>query len=311
MFMIFRTIVIIIQHLWLYMYYNNKEKDMKKEKYDYLINDKQHDLTLYKAGNLESKKIIFVFSGAYRLTCDTYIQKTVNDLLLKKWISDNYQIIVVEKLDNLGIMIYKDISNYIRFLNKQIKIDELIMLGFSSGGVTASHVMALLQDLKFKKTIITYDTPYHVLHNVFSFENNLFLRIDFYFYYIVYNSYLNYYNYENIKNFVKYDKWSCGASELIEMIKKIHKIDYKELDYLSGFNFHQDKNTNLKNIYCYYDSIVDSEICKKYIKNNIKNLKIQNFIIYEIGHCSNIQIDEIYNYIYYKSPSNEIYEHYY
>lgn len=308
MLMIFRTIVIIIQHLFLSMYYNDKEKNMKKEKYDYLINDKQQDLTIYKGGNVSSKKVIFVFSGAYRLTCDSYIQKAVNDLLLKKWISDNYQIIVVEKLDSLGFMIYKDVSNYIKFLNKQIEIDELIMLGFSSGGVIASHVMALMQDLKFKKTIITYDTPYHVLDNVLSFKQNLFLRIDFYFYYIVYKSYLNYHNYENIKEFVKYDKWNYGAVELIEMIKKIHKIDYKELDFISGFNFNQDKNTNLKNIYCYYDSIVNSEICKNYIKNNIKNVKMENFIIYEIGHCSNIQIDEIYNYIYLKSSSNDIYE---
>jgi hypothetical protein len=308
MLMIFRTIVIIIQHLLLSIYYKNKEKNMKKENYEYLLDDKKQDLTIYKGGNLESKKIIFVFSGAYRLTFDTYIQKAVNDLLLKKWINENYQIIVVEKLDNLGIMIYKDISNFIRSLNKKMEIEELIILGFSSGGVIASHVMSLMQDLKCKKTIITYDTPYHVLENVLSFEKNLFLRIDFYFYYIVYKSYLNYYNYENIKEFVKYDKWNYGASELIEMIKKIHKIDYEELHNISGFNFHQDKNTNLKNIYCKYDSIVNSEICKKYIKKNINNLKMKNFIIYGIGHCSNIQIDEIYNYIYLNSSSNNIYE---
>jgi hypothetical protein len=301
MFMIFRTIVIIIQHILLSIYYNNKEKNVKKEKYEYLINDVKQDLTIYKCGNLESKKIILVFSGAYRLTYDSYLQKTVEDLLSKKWIKNNYQIIVIEKLDNLGIMMYKDVSKYLIKLNDKIKITDLIMLGFSSGGVVASHIMALLKDLEFKKTIITYDTPYHVLDNVLSFEKNWFLRTDFYFYYIVYKSYLNYYNYENIKEIVKYKKWNCGASELIEMITTIHNISYEELHYISGFNFNQTKKTNLKNIYCYYDSIVDKEVCKKYIKNNINNLLINNFIIYEIGHCSNIQIDEIFDYIYYNS----------
>ena len=305
MLIFFRTIIIILQHLFLGMYYKDKEKNVKKEKYEYLIDNKKQDLTIYKGGNLESKKIILVFSGAYRLTYESYVQKAVDDLLSKKWINNNYQLMVIEKMDNINIMIYKDVSKYLIELNKKIEIEELIMLGFSSGGVVASHIMFLLKDLKFKKTIITYDTPYHVLENVLSFKKNLFLRTDFYFYYIVYQSYLNYYNYENIKEIVKYKKWNSGAIELIEMIQKIHNIHYKELNYIAGFNFNQENNTKLKNIYCYYDAIVNKEVCKQYIKTNSKNKLMENFIIYEIGHCSNIQIDEIFNYIYFNSFNDE------
>ena len=289
MFFLISLLVFVIQHIYLYIYYNNPAAITKyKEVFSYTLHDEHHDLTIYKCGNLYSNKILFILSGAYTLCFDTYVQKMVSYLLVIDYIRNNYQIIIIEKLNKSSIVMYDDISKYLLDLNNQIKIEELTMLGLSSGGVIASHALALLKLLNCKKQIITYDTPYQVLENVLSFENNQIYRLDYYLYSVVYKTYKNHYNFDKIKDFVRYDKLTNGASDFIKMIKQIHNFSDEEMYFRTGFNFDQDKDTKIINMYSVNDPIVNREDCMKYIETNKCNLTVIHDVINEIGHCSDM-----------------------
>ena len=286
-------IVTLIQHVYLYYVYNNTENTSKIEKYIYNLYDEQYDLTVYKNGNLQSNKILLILAGSYMMCFDTYVQKILTDLLDIGFIKNNYQIIIIEKLDKTSIMLYEDISKYLLDLDMRLQIEELTILGFSSGGVISSHVMSLLKPLKCKKMIITYDTPYQVLENVLSFEKNILYRIDYYLYSVVYKTYLNHYDYEKIKDFVRYDKIVNSASDFVRMIQQIHNFTDEELYFRTGFNFDQEKETKIINIYCKYDALVNREISMKYIETHRGENNVEHEMINAIGHCSYLHSSNI------------------
>jgi hypothetical protein len=289
MFFITILLVIIIQHIYLYIFYKDAHKFADKiELFTYNLEKEEHDLTVYKCGNLQSNKILFILSGSYTLCFDTYVQKMVSDLLVIDYIKNNYQIIIIEKLNKSSIVMYDDISIYLLHLNDQIKIEELTILGFSSGGVIASHALSLLKLLHCKKRIITYDTPYQVMENVLSFENNTIYRLDYYLYSVVHETYKNHYNYDKIKEFVRYDKLTNGASDFVKMIKQIHNFSDEEMYFRTGFNFDQDKDTKIINMYSKYDALVNRDISMKYTESNKKEFNVIHDTIAAIGHCSDM-----------------------
>jgi hypothetical protein len=212
----------------------------------------------------------------------------VSDLLVIDYIKNNYQIIIIEKPNKSSIVMYDDISIYLLHLNDRIKIEELTILGFSSGGVIASHALALLKSLRCKKQIITYDTPYQVMENVLSFENNTIYRLDYYLYTVVHETYKNHYNYDKIKEFVRYDKLTNGASDFVKMIKQIHQFSDEEMYFRTGFNFDQDKDTKIINMYSKYDAIVNRDISMKYTEKNKGSFTVIHDAIAAIGHCSDM-----------------------
>jgi hypothetical protein len=254
-------------------------------------------------GNLHSNKVILFLSGSFQFTFDIYIQKMITDLLVVDYIKNTYQLIVFEKTDKQSFICAPDLQNYIHCLNGQIKVDELTLFGFSSGGVIASHALSLLKDLKCKKKIITYDTPYQVMENVLSYKNtNWLYRPDIYFHYIIMKTYLKHYNYNEIKQFLKHDNWTDGAAEFLQIIFKIHNLTDDEFTILSGFNFDQDANTKIIEIYCENDPIVNREISDTYIKKYSNDFKIKSDCKKCIGHCSdmwspNFDIISIVNHI--------------
>jgi len=201
----------------------------------------------------------------------------------------DHQLIVYEKLDKQSFIVSPDVTNYILHLNKQVEISDLILIGYSSGGVIASHVMSALGELKCKKKIITYDTPYQVLDNVLAFENYMFFRLDYLFYRTVYNVYLNHYNYNDIKQHLNPGRWCSGSKDLLKLCYAVHN-NYTEEKYraLTGFNFNQDKETKIFEIYCEYDPVVDREISDNYIKQHSKEHRVIKISKKTIGHCSDV-----------------------
>lgn len=289
MFFLVILLVVVIQHIYLYIFYNNPTAITEnKEVFSYTLHDENHELIVYKCGNLQSNKILFILSGSYMLCFDTYVQKIVSDLLVIDYIKNNYQIIIIEKINKSSIVMYDDISKYLLHLNDQIKIEELTMMGFSSGGVIASHALALLKSLNCKKQIITYDTPYQVMENVLSFENNQIYRLDYYLYSVVYKTYKKHYNFDKIKEFVRYDKLTNGATDFVKMIKQIHNFSDEEMYFRTGFNFNQDKDTKIINMYSVNDPIVNRVVSMKYIEGNKKDFNVIHDIIPAISHCSDM-----------------------
>ena len=157
----------------------------------------------------------------------------------------SYKIIVLEKLDKTSIIAHDDICKYINELNKT-GIDELILLGFSSGGVIASHVMTRLTHITCNKKLITYDTPFQVMDTVCCFQNNWICRLDYYFYYVVYNVYKNHYDYNNIQSWLTS---SVGDSiSMVKLIKNIHGFTDEQMYNITGFNMNLNPNIKIINI---------------------------------------------------------------
>lgn len=288
--------VVILHNIYMIINHNNVNaiKECSKEVFKYVLDEdtitQVNNLTLYKLGNQKSKRIILLLSGAFRVTFDVYVQKMVTDLVAIDYIKNTYQLIVCEKMDKQTFVSIKDYTKYVIELNNQIQLDELTIIGFSTGGVIASHIMHSCKSIICKKKIITYDTPYQVIENVLSFENYLFYRPDYYFYHVIYKTYLDHYNYEEIKQYVKHEKWTDGSIKFLMMMFAIHNLTYKELYELSSFNFHQETETQIIQIYCKKDPIVNREICDKYIKENMYKFKgkMKNDCKKCIGHCSDM-----------------------
>jgi hypothetical protein len=309
MFSLFIWILIVILHnVYLYLYHNDVTSipTCKKEEFKYILDNETvlHKSTIYRMGNLQSNKVILFLSGSFQQTFDIYIQKLITDLLVVDYIKNTYQLIVFEKTDKQSFICAPDLRKYIHNFNDQREIEELTLFGFSSGGVIASHTLSLLKGLKCKKKIITYDTPYQVLNNVLSYEKtNWLYRPDIYFHYVIIKTYANHYNNDEIKQFIKHENWTDGAAEFLQMIFKIHDLTDDEFYNLSGFNFDQDKDTKIIEIYCENDPIVNRELSDTYIKNNKTiGTNIISDCKKSIGHCSdmwspNFDIISIVNHI--------------
>jgi len=293
--MFYWLFITILHNIYLILFNSNVSSidDLNKSVYKHILKDHEQSVeqsvNVYKMGNKHSKKVIIFLSGSFRVSFDTYVQKMVTNLLDVDYIKNIYQVIVFEKLDKQTFVCVKDFETTVLTLNDEINIEELTIFGFSTGGVIASRIMSGLKSLKCKKKIITYDTPYQILDNVLYFENNRFYRPDFYFYYLIHKTYLNHFNYEEIKSLVKHDKWTNGAADFLQMVLKIHNISYDELYEMSRFNFDQEKDTKVIQIYCEYDPVVIRTLTDAYIKDNIRaDTNMTNDCKKCIGHCSDM-----------------------
>ena len=226
-------------------------------------------------------KILVYLSGVIEFKYTPYIDKTLQHM--KKY---NIPSFVYENTNKLMFLCVDDISNFITFLSKKYVDKEIIILGFSAGGIIASHVVANLRNIKNIKRFITYDTPYSLDKVIKSFYNSYVIRFDVFISY-----YLN-------KVYLKLFK------------NLIHKFNYSFLD---GYNFIYDSSKYILPTNRYYYKIMNMNFnlpyyIKMYNINSIKdpiadystNMKIINknahlidFEIYtvdnkNISHCSDM-----------------------
>ena len=301
----FQVIVLALQHLYMLLFYNDiiDALGAKKEVYSYTLPEEpevNHRANIYKMGNSASKNVIVLLSGSFTLSFDTYIQKSAKHLLQDPYIAHDHLLIVYEKRDKQSFIVSPDVANYITYLNEEIEISELTLIGYSCGGVIASHVMSALKELKCKKKIITYDAPYQVMDNALTFETHTFFRLDYFFYATVYNVYLNHYNYNDIKQHLNSGRWCGGSRDILNMCYAVHNYSEEKYRALMGFNFDQDERTKIFEIYCEYDPVVDRGISDNYIKQHSKEDRVIKISKKIIGHCSDMwsphyNIDDILN----------------
>jgi hypothetical protein len=319
-------IYVILQYIYLLFF--TKEPEMRVEEYKYKLDDINHKLITYKSKPLPEnlpKKVILFLSGSYELYFDAYVKKMVYDLQQLK-IDDEYELVVFEKFNKTSITIFDDIVHYINNKysdkidektdenknnnkndnkndnkNNKTIIEELIVIGFSSGGVVASHITSLLKNTIYKKKIIMYDTPWHVANNVVDFENYPYFRVDYFFYNVVYRIYNNQYNYSDIKQHLceknTYWKWNYGATELFKLVQKIENWDTNQLEFNSSFNFDQEPNIKIVNIKCKNDPIINHKISDEYLKQNSKLINLNCITTIEknvIGHTSDMAFNNKY-----------------
>jgi len=294
--MFFYFIVMIAQYLylWVFSYFNPATNILSKNIYEYEMDGLSHQATIYKTNN-NSKKLILMISGSYQLTFEFYIQKLVNDLQIHPYFRNTtgqYEIVAFEKLDKSSITIYKDVAEYIKSVNSENPLEELIIIGFSAGGVVSSHIMSELREFSFKKKIITYDTPWQITDNVLGFANNFIYRPDIIFFSAVHRIYSNHYNFGDIKhNLIKNNKNIInGAVEMVDMIKKIHGYSTEEMQNLTGFNMNQCDKTSVINIWTTRDPFINRDTHNEFMLKNANKIKFPVINIKKdvIGHCSDL-----------------------
>lgn len=291
--MFFLLLIFICQYLYINYILNIKNPNIVKTTYNYKLKDEDinHSATIYHT-NKNAKRVILFLSGAYQLGFDFYITKIMNDLDIEyDSLMSNYEFICYEKKNKASFVIYDDVYNYISYLDKKInKIEELILFGFSAGGVVASHVMTRCKDMTCKKKIIMYDTPWQVHDNVDHFKNNIVYRFDIMFFWKVIDVYSKHYNYNEIKHHITNKKWNSGSDELTQLIKNVHNCSHEEFYTMTGFNFEQTPDTEVYTIYSKNDPFVIREksdlfVAKNKGKINFKHKKIEKNTW---GHCSDM-----------------------
>jgi len=294
----FYVFIFICQYLYLNFIANKKNPNVVKSTYTYKLQDNiEQSATIYRT-NRNVKKVILFCSGAYLIEYHFYISKLMYDLDVEyESLMANYELICYEKTDKTSYDIYDDIYHYILHLDKELdKIEDLILFGFSSGGVVASHIMQRCKNMNCRKKIITYDTPWQIHENVDYFRRNLFYRFDIIFFWKVYDAYSKHYNYDKIKHHLENKKWNSGSNEITTIIRGVHNVSFEEFYFSTGFNFDQTEDTEVYNIYSTCDPIVIREVHDKFVALNKNKIKFYNKNIEKntIGHCSDMAFSTSY-----------------
>lgn len=292
-------IIFLIQYIYLNYIANYNNKNIIKTEYKYKLNNSitEHSATLYKT-NKNVKKIILFLSGSYALEFHQYIAKIMYDL--DKEYNDiikNYELICYEKSNKTSFDIYDDIYNYISYLDEKLdKIEELVIIGFSAGGVVGSHILQRCKNMNFKKKLITYNTPFQVYENVKAFKQNLFMRFDMIMFWTVIGIYLNHYNYNDIKHHLTNKKWNSGIDEMAKTICDVHNCSFDDFYKMTSFNFDQTKDTKVYSIYSINDFIVNYKKSNHFINSNKDKINFFYKVIKKttIGHCSDLTFSTDY-----------------
>mgnify|MGYP001284849714 CR=1 FL=1 len=288
---IFLLFIFIIQMIYL----SFTENHFFKLNLYYNYDNKDKTLCVYKSNiSDKNKKYIYFFSGGFSLKCSPDITKIINDLN-ESYCLKNYNVYIIEMLDHSSLTVYNELSDCIK-QNLSKDVEEIIFFGLSGGGVVASHLMNRCKELSCKKKIICYDSTFDVVANVKNFSEFFVYRIDMLMYYIVKSTYLNNWNFTNIKDKLK-NKYvfGNGVNEFVKIVKSVENYDDAKLHEQSSFNFDQENNTKIVNIYSNNDPIIFQEISKNYIYENIKkNINLKNILKDTIGHCSDMSFNKYY-----------------
>lgn len=249
--------------------------------------DNQNNSTIYYTRLPEhyDTKILVYLSGVMEFRYTEYIDKTLQHM--EKY---NIPSFVYENTNTLMFLCVDDIYNFIIFLSKKYVNKEIIILGFSSGGIIASHVIERLRNIKNIKRFITYDTPYSLDKVIKSFVNSYF-RFDIIMAYYINRIYVKLFknithkfNYSFIDgyNFI-YDSSICILSKNVLSNNRYY---YK----IMNMNFNLPSYIKMYNINSIKDPIADYTTNMKIMN---KNSHIIDFEIYtinnkNISHCTDM-----------------------
>jgi hypothetical protein len=209
-----------------------------------------------------------------------YIDKTLQHM--EKY---NIPSFVYENINKLMFLCVDDISNFITFLSNKYVDKEIIILGFSAGGIIASHVIEKLKNIKNIKRFITYDSPYSLDKVIKSFMNS-FIRFDIFISYYLHKVYLKLF-----KNLIHKFNYSYidGYNFIFDTSKYVlptHKYYYK----IMNMNFNLPYYIKMYNICSIKDPISDYYTNMKIIEKNKNLIDFQIFIVdnKEISHCTDM-----------------------
>lgn len=229
---------------------------------------------------IPKKKMVLFLSGLLTCAYELYIQKTIHDILEKCPTADQeYAFAVYENRSRTSLEVASHIIAFIENYNAQVdSIDELNIVGFSAGGVLASHVMANIKGLLpgCKRRIITYDTPMSIIHIMRRFSDNRVYRFDYlYYYFIMLTTYRNHVDNRRIRDIVRgSDSVPVyrGIDVTLDQLKRIHGFSNEELEAKTQFTYAQPGGTEIYHLYCKDDVVIDNVYNIKFRIDHVKQL---------------------------------------
>jgi len=248
------------------------------------------------APSSNNKHVILFLSGLYSLNYHGYMCKTVEDLLTIRSIADKYQFIVYENPRKSSLEMQSELAEYIHTLHRDSGgLEELILFGFSAGGILASHVMHELTALSFAKKIITYDTPLNMIDVMRMLNREMIAKFGLrYFHYEMVLLYRQHSNYEQIKSHIVSRYSDLDTS--LAMVEKIHGLSREQLNHYCHFQPEQSESVEIINIYCKYDPIVCNENQVRFLREKYPDMKVNVYNMEKpmLGHCSDMVYGRAY-----------------
>lgn len=240
------------------------------------------------------KKLVLLVSGLYYQQYNPYMEKVYLDLYKNKQVREKYMFMIYEDRGKSNFRIADDISQYLEKVVGKYNLDELVIFGFSAGGIVASHIMSRMKHVAIEKKIITYDCPFNICNMLLS-QYNHYSRLDIYFYMIV-RIFYETNKWEIYLDGAKQYLWRLGDKPAVfDFIKKTYKINDEEMVHIGEFNLDQDDKTSI-----YFINCLNDPVFKKCFRDSIiekAREKKQRIELYEkpcIGHCSDMAFSNAY-----------------
>jgi len=294
---IIQIFVIILKFLWLDIRFREKSIPLYLGPLSLETRDPDAPLhNIYLSAYSETKtNLILLVSGLYYQSYTQYMEKVYLDFNRNPLIREKYIFMVYENKTKSNYHIAKDISQCVEQIVEKYKIQELVVVGFSAGGIVSSHIMSYMKHIPISKKIITYDCPLDI-YSTMIYQYNNYSRLDIYFYMIVrffYETNAWAIIFDAMKQHIR-SKEETGPA-IFPLVKKIYGKTDEEVREMGEFCLIQDKNTDLHFINCVGDPLFQPSIRD----NIIKKAREQGFNpkIYEkrqIGHCCDMAYSDVY-----------------
>ena len=234
------------------------------------------------------KKALVLLSGGSQLANTSFIRKTVDDLCIE----NKYDVFVYENKTQLNFLC---IENIVDWLQTEIrpKYDDLVIIGFSNGGVIASHVMHHLESKQdfITKKLITIDSMNHMFTFLKTYEKNKIYRQDIMGCYMsaYCNSFSHFHLYNRLDIFDVFK--NTNIKKATQYFTKMYNVDRNDLKRVTTMNYDL-RNCKIVNIYSHFDPIIQRYYNKQAYEQLTKKISpeaksnITNISFPMITHCS-------------------------
>lgn len=290
---IIQILVIIFNFIWLDYFFQEKSIPL------YLgcpsLESSPHPHKIYLTEYSETKKkLILLVSGLYYQDYNPYMEKVYLDLSRNPDIREKYMFMIYENRNKSNFHIAEDISHYLKKIVEKYCLEEVSIIGFSAGGIVASHIMHHLKHIPIEKKVITYDCPLDI-YNMLIYQYNNYSRLDIYFYMII-RFFYERNTWEILFDTAKKHIRKVGDKPVVfELVKKIYDKTDEEIMQMSEICLDQDDKTIFHFVNCMGDPVFEKNIRDGIIqKAREKNFTVKVHEKPWIGHCSDMTFSDSY-----------------
>jgi len=239
----------------------------------------------------KNKNALVILSGLVRLENINYIQKTVDDI----HVESSHDVFVYENKHMLNFLC---IDNIVKWIQQEIqpKYDTLTMIGFSNGGVIASHVMYNLENAVGKsdlllKTLITIDSMNDMFDFLETYEKNKIYRQDIMGCYMT--TYTNSFSHSHIHDRIDLlDVFkNTNLETALDYFRRMYDTEREHLRKITTREYKL-RNCNIVNIHSHHDPIIQRYHNKKQYKRLMRAIGpdlrpcVKNIAFPGITHCT-------------------------